>query len=187
MNEFGKKYWRDASLLVIGFCLTTIIGGVFQDRSWEKQHKESLLQAERESAEKVFTEVSSSMDDRLYRTRDLLEAYKLGDKKEIERRWVVYNDGCLTWGRNTNNYFALLSRYYGNDKSDNYRKKIYNLFLHLDFQLRHLDVNDKNVKAEVAEIDEALIKLSNVIFVFDVELLNLLKNAKVGQFQRLDS
>jgi hypothetical protein len=67
-------------LLVIGFLLTSVAGGVlgllFQERSWSHQHRAQQLDQQREQAIKVFEEVSSLLDRRLYRMRLVFWAAK---------------------------------------------------------------------------------------------------------------
>jgi peptidoglycan hydrolase-like protein with peptidoglycan-binding domain len=58
-------------LLVIGFGLTSMLGGAlrwfFQTRSWSHQHRAQQRDDERVQALKAFEEVSSLLDRRLYR------------------------------------------------------------------------------------------------------------------------
>ena len=58
-------------LLVIGFALTSVLGGAlgyfFQTRSWAHQHRAQRRDQQHEQAMKVFQEVSSALDKRLYR------------------------------------------------------------------------------------------------------------------------
>jgi hypothetical protein len=78
------KELADLAPIIIGFLLTTVLGGVlgfyFQNRTWDHQnkiqraeqerlHMMQLNEEKREKALQIFDEVSRLMDKRLYRLR----------------------------------------------------------------------------------------------------------------------
>ncbi len=70
-------------LLVVGFILTTVVGGMlgyyFQRRTWDANRRES----ERTAAASVFDDISRAMDERLYRMRLVYWSLKEGNDDRI--------------------------------------------------------------------------------------------------------
>src|SRR3954454_18136782 len=79
----GQLMANQVVLLVLGFVLTTVVGGVlgyyFQRRTWDANRRES----ERSAAADVFDGISRGMDERLYRMRLVYWGLRSGDKERI--------------------------------------------------------------------------------------------------------
>ena len=67
-------------LLVMGFLLTSVLGGglayLFQQRAWRHQYKIQRQDLHHQQALKTFEELSSLLDQRLYRMRLIFWAAK---------------------------------------------------------------------------------------------------------------
>ena len=104
-----------ALLLLFGFMLTTVLGGVLgaylQRRTWHADRRES----ERKAAERVFDEVSRAMDERLYRMRLLYWGLKAGDEDRIASAMTEYRSTLVKWNDNLNRNLAIAYRYFGPD------------------------------------------------------------------------
>ncbi|MEV0231209.1 hypothetical protein [Nonomuraea sp. NPDC050786] len=108
-------------LLGLGFVLTTVLGGalgyLFQRRAWAHQHKTQQREREREQASKVFEEVSSLLDKRLYRMRLVFWAAKRrasgGSNDQLAEARERYREVLLTWNDNLNRNSALTQAYFG--------------------------------------------------------------------------
>jgi peptidoglycan hydrolase-like protein with peptidoglycan-binding domain len=102
-------------LLVLGFVLTTVVGGVlgfyYQQRTWDKNRRES----ERAAAASVFDEISRAMDERLYRMRLVYWGIKRGDEDRLEAAIGEYRVTLVKWNDNLNRNLALAYRYFGRD------------------------------------------------------------------------
>ena len=73
-------------LLVIGFVLTSVLGGalayLFQQRAWRHQYETERRDQQRQLALKTFEEVSALLDQRLYRSQ-VLDVLKLPVSREF--------------------------------------------------------------------------------------------------------
>ena len=87
----------DISKLLLGFLVTTVLGGIlgyyFQSRAWTHQNRVRLLEAEQTAATKLFDEISRLMDQRLYRMRQLHWKLKQKAPRElIDEHMQRYRD-----------------------------------------------------------------------------------------------
>ena len=68
--------WDNVLPILLGFVLTTVIGGLFasvlQQRSWRYQNAARLREEERQKASDVCQKISSLVDKRLYRMQRML-------------------------------------------------------------------------------------------------------------------
>jgi hypothetical protein len=128
-------------LLVVGFVLTTVVGGIlgyyFQRRTWEANHRES----ERTAGASVFDDISRAMDERLYRMRLVYWGLKEGDDDRIEAAMDEYRSALIKWNDNLNRNLALVFRYFGRDVWAFLSGILYEEFAiigrHLEDQYRH--------------------------------------------------
>jgi hypothetical protein len=105
-----------ASLLTI--VLGGLLGFLFQNRSWDHQHKIQLAEQERERAVEIFDEVSKLMDKRLYRLKLVYwsledESGQAGHSPLCESRFKEYRQVLYDWNDSINRNLALLQRYFG--------------------------------------------------------------------------
>src|SRR6185503_2164958 len=102
-------------LLVLGFVLTSVIGGAlgyyFQRRTWDANRRES----ERSAAAAVFDDISRVMDERLYRMRLLYWGLRAGDEERVSAAMADYRATLVKWNDNLNRNLALVQRYFGQE------------------------------------------------------------------------
>ena len=124
MEEKGKgkgffERYGDIVRLLVGFGLTTVIGGAlgiyFQDKSWTYQHRETHYEAEVTKASEVLNDISHLLDRRQYRTRRLISAYKANDREEIKVWNDSYQKVLIEWNESLNRNFTLTQGYFGKD------------------------------------------------------------------------
>jgi hypothetical protein len=103
-------------LLVIGFALTSVLGGLLgywlQSRAWAHQHDVQRRDEERQQAVKTFEEVSSLLDRRLYRMRQLYWAARrkargTGDDAGLDSALDDYREVLAQWNDGLNRTLAL--------------------------------------------------------------------------------
>jgi hypothetical protein len=116
------KELADLAPVITGSLLTIVLGGVlgflFQNRSWDHQHKIQRAEQERERAVGVFDEVSRLMDKRLYRLKLVYwslkdESSQPGRSPLAETRFEDYRRVLYDWNDSINRNLALLERYFG--------------------------------------------------------------------------
>jgi hypothetical protein len=117
-GKFFDRY-GDVVRLLIGFGLTTVVGGAlgiyFQDKSWTYQHRETHYEAEVIKASEILNDISHLLDRRQYRTRRLISAYKANDREEIKEWNDSYQKVLIEWNESLNRNFTLTQGYFGQD------------------------------------------------------------------------
>jgi Putative peptidoglycan binding domain len=175
-------------LLVLGFVLTTVVGGVlgyyFQRRTWDSNRRES----ERSAAAAVFDDISRRMDERLYRMRLVYWSLKAGEDDRIEAGMGEYRATLATWNDNLNRNLALAQRYFGRDVWAALNEVIYEEFAtigrHLEGWYRHRSDED-GVSAEKASLSvtgRRLRALGNDIFNLNRFMIEMIQRGTVGLY-----
>lgn len=107
------------ALLVVGFVLTTVLGGllgyVFQQRAWSHQFDVQRRSAEREAASAALADLSSLLDKRRYRM--LLVYWRLdgADDEDFESAVAAYRAILEEWNDGLNRRLALVATHFGAD------------------------------------------------------------------------
>lgn len=186
---FGR--YHDLILLIIGFLLTTLVGG-YLTNSWQKKSEEIQRRSEHKRAEqaaatKVFEEVSKLMDKRLYRMRRIhlgLYSDKVS-KKSMDRRWDAYREVLFDWNENLNRNFALVQRYFGNGARDTLELEIQPRFIRLGELLEGKNYPN-NVKDKYRHRQELADELNVIIYQLDIKMIYAIQSENVGNFRRDD-
>ena len=106
-------------LLVLGFVLTTVLGGllgyVFQRRAWSHQFDVQRRSDEREAAASALDELSSLLDRRRYRM--LLTYWRLDwpEQQDLEEAVLAYRAVLEEWNDGLNRRLALVATHFGSD------------------------------------------------------------------------
>ena len=109
-------------LLMIGFLLTSVLGGglayLFQQRAWRHQYEIQRQDLHRQQALKTFEEVSSLLDQRLYRMRLIFWGAKRLARRPLKAaslnpELTDYRAVLRVWNDNLNRNLALVDTYFG--------------------------------------------------------------------------
>jgi hypothetical protein len=173
--------------LVIGFILTTVVGGAlgyfFQTRSWRNQRESELREAERAAAIKVFEEVSMLLDRRQYRLAQM--RYQLGKadtSSGLEPYLDAYREVVAAWNERLNRNLALTEGYFGMDVRDDLEFRIYEGFKELGELMERIyrqDVADRTNAVALLERGGDL--MNRFIYDLNAEMIDLIKNGAVGR------
>jgi hypothetical protein len=178
----------DIVLLVVGFVLTTVVGGLlghyFQGRAWRHQNEARLRESERAAATRVCTELSVLMDKRLYRMRQLDET--LGDPRstrdELEPHLDRYRDVRYEWNDSLNRNLAGTWTYFGRDVREYLEEHIYKGFRRLHGQLlARLSGQCEGKEHPQASLEPELKQLSDHIYAVTVMMTDLIREDRVGR------
>lgn len=107
------------ALLLLGFLLTTVLGGllgyVFQRRAWSHQFEVQRRSTEHEAATTALHELVSVLDKRRYRM--LLVYWRLdwSDSAEFEAAVADYRAVLEEWNDGLNRRLALVATHFGAD------------------------------------------------------------------------
>jgi len=166
-------------LLVLGFVLTTVFGGLlgyfFQERSWEHQHRVTGDAARRDAAFEIFQELSTLMDKRLYRMRvfdDALCNARATDK-EVESAREEYRQVRYEWNDNLNRNLARVEAYFGMHCRSTVEEGVFSEFSRLHAQLRK-NYEERGNQREVLNLSSDLRKASGVIYMANLSMLQVI-------------
>ncbi len=180
-------------LLVVGFALTSVLGGVLgymlQRRAWAHQHDVQRRDEERQQALKTFEEVSLLLDRRLYRMRRLYWAVRdraagAADEQELASARAGYREVLADWNDNLNRTLALVETYFGRQIREILADQIYEGFAALG---RGLEEIVRMVSAgrgehvEVPRFGYRVTRLSNRVYALNVRMLRLLEDDSIGR------
>jgi hypothetical protein len=128
---------RELILLVAGFGLTTVLGGLLgswlQRRSWDHQNAARLVEEELRSADGISQRLSQLLDKRLYRMLRLYYAlYPTPDRQVsrdvLEQRLAEYDVALFDWNDQLNLNLAKVGTYFGEPARDWLAHEIYESF-----------------------------------------------------------
>lgn len=180
MNGMQRRlcwlYFRKTIYTLFVGIVGSLIGAYFQYESWEKKNDFARLEYDRQRAEEIFSEISSIMDDRLYKTVRLSSAYKQKDKEKINR----YKDSFVLqleeWNSNINRLNALLEGYYGVEFSRYFMLQIQHNFALCGNMIAYSPEN------QIQKIDSITNILRPKIFNLNKMMINAIKEDKIGRF-----
>jgi hypothetical protein len=182
-------------LLVIGFGLTSVLGGAlgwwFQNRSWTHQHEAQQRDEERMQALKVFEEVSSLLDRRLYRMQRVFWAAARRARTgadsggRLDEAREDYREVVATWNDNLNRVLALVQTYFGGAARQHLEDVIYEEFSAIGRALEQF-VTDVLSPADhqpdhVPPVGRRLRWLGRRVYDFNVRMLELLQDGRLGR------
>jgi hypothetical protein len=177
-------------LLLLGFILTTVIGGLlgsyFQNRNWKHQNQIKLIEAERATATKVFESLSSLMDRRVYRMMQL--NWKIRDDsidgEMLEKYMEKYRDVLYEWNDNLNKNLALTQGYFGTNIRAKLEGTIYEKFSAIGRELEE-GYRERTQSGNASEFKKTKLGLTSLrgnIYSLNVEMIRLIQRGNVGVF-----
>jgi hypothetical protein len=107
------------TLLVLGFVLTTVVGGllgyVFQRRAWSHQYDVQRRSAERRAAASALDELTNVLDKRRYRMLTTCWRLDTPDETELDDAVAAYRAVLEEWNDGLNRRLALVATHFGPD------------------------------------------------------------------------
>lgn len=185
INKFGGK-WHDIYILIIGFVLTTLGGGIIayfvQTGSWKYQNEQIQLKNDEKHAENILSDISCLLDNRIYRSRRIIWVYSNQiTPMDSEKCWNDYDQAKQNWNVNFDKNANLLKLYFG-DKAYRLYKCLMNNDLSVADQLL-TKFRIKSTPQLYAQIENQINKNSidgNELYVY---LSHQIMYDKIGKFQ----
>ncbi len=174
--------------LVIGFILTTVVGGAlgyfFQTRSWRNQRESELREAERAAAIRVFEEVSTLLDKRQYRLGQMrYQLSKVDGSSGIEQHLDAYRDVVAVWNERLNRNLALTEGYFGMDVRDDLEFRIYEGFKELGELMEQIYLGEiADRPSALALLERGTGLMNRFIYDLNAEMIELIKRGQVGRY-----
>lgn len=180
-------------LLLVGFVLTSGIGGLlgylFQQRAWRHQHRVQREELLRDQALRTFEQVSTLLDQRLYRMRMVFwaarnRARRTTDNRQLNLALDDYRAALRVWNDNLNRNLALVDTYFGQQARSRLE---YQLYEHFSAIGEELDVFVREVSrrgpepVDVRPIGGRLQELSRSVYDFNVLLLRGVRDGRLGK------
>jgi hypothetical protein len=177
-------------LLVAGFLLTGVLGGalgfVFQRLTWAHQHEVQRREEEYRLAVKIFEEVSSLLDRRLYRMRRVYWAarrrHEGASGDQLSTALDDYRDVLLVWNDNLNRVQALVDTYFGSGVRRQLEVDIFERYASvgrvLDDFVRHVSSSEP---CEDPRVGRRLDQLSYQVYRLNSRMLKLMQEQRIGR------
>jgi hypothetical protein len=197
----GRLLANEIIPLVVGFVLTTVLGGWLgarlQRRAWDHQNEVQLRQDEVRRADNVCHAVSTLLDKRLYRMRRFYFALALASElpersDRIQACLKEYDTVLYEWNDGLNLNLALMGAYFGERARNWLDFRLYEQFKQVgaeleDYYLR--SVRGSDVERNLAQIKADLDSLGNQVYQLGVFMMIQLRDGDVGRTapDRLDA
>jgi hypothetical protein len=191
-NKTADDRRHEYRLLLTGFVLTTVVGGLltftFQwlsDRQKaneaDRASSEQISEQRRTDASKVFAEVSELLDTRLYKWRQVAWAVeKALPASQIEEAYTSYRDTLFQWNFRLNKNRALICRFFGPEAGSQFETRI---MPKLNALHEHL-VQSKNTPPKKAVEPNSISGLAdpvnNEIYEFNNRLAESIRSGRIG-------
>ena len=185
---------HDLTLLVVGFLLTTVLGGALgsflQRRAWNEQHHLQRREERKEQALKTFEEISRLFDKRIYRMR-LMNAAFVGLRRHHDDESIEslndarkeYKAVLIEWNDNLNRVLALVEVSFGRDMRQTVEgiyEQYSSLGRALDLALRLELRKDPNpIALKSMDFSRRMKRLSDDVYQTNLRMLALLRDESV--------
>jgi hypothetical protein len=179
--------------LVIGFLLTTVLGGLLgtflQQRSWKHQYEAQLRDQEFRRADGVSEAISQLLDKRLYRMLRLFYALRRvargsSSMKEVEQPLADYNLVLYEWNDRLNLNLALIGVYFGESARDWLANRIYKTYQQIGAELEELrrELSEGGRGTELTErLEDDLLALNDQVYRLGLFMMTQLRSGRIGR------
>ncbi|GAA4263796.1 hypothetical protein [Dactylosporangium darangshiense] len=189
--------WANLLPILLGFVLTTVIGGLFasflQHRSWQYQNAARLREEERQKASDVCQRMTSLVDKRLYRMQRLLWAINGRSNGRITREMLDsrlrdYDEVLLEWNDQLNARLAVVGAYFGKDVRDFLDQVVYEAFSEagrsLEDLLRRAGNSDASGPVDEGAVDDAnaeMVRLNHLAYQLGLTMMVRVREQRIGR------
>ena len=189
--------WDNVVPILLGFVLTTVIGGLFasflQQRSWRYQNAARSREEERQKASEVCQRITGVVDKRLYRMQRLLwaitgRAAGHVSAEAVHDRLHDYDEVLVEWNDQLNARLAVVGAYFGADVRDFLDRVLYEAFKdagrHLEGLYRDVAGPDGETRldeAAVARAGDQLAHLNDLAYRLGVTMMVRVREERVGR------
>lgn len=177
-------------IVAVTFLFTSVLGGVFasyfQNRTWRHQNQVRMAESERILATKVFENINSLMDRRLYRMRQL--NWKIRDdlvsREALEEAMASYRDVLFEWNDNINRNLALVQCYFGSKPRKFMEGIVFEKFKEIGAYLEQ-GYRDKVKSGDISSFKKRnsnITELRDDVYRMNVMMIERIQKGEVGIF-----
>ncbi len=182
-----SKFRQQIIILIIGFILTTICGGLLgsylQQTAWINQQRVQRDDRESELRMSVYNRISSLIDRRNYRALRLIAALKDNDQTQIDGRLDDYRLILFEWNDTLNSNLALLQVYFSSTIRDKLEGDLTTSFRSINTLIECAIRRSRGAAVdpeiclgdEIRRADEQRTALSVMIYVFNIDMLAIIR------------
>lgn len=188
--------WANVLPILLGFVLTTVLGGIFasilQRMQWRHQNAARLREEERQKASGVCQTITSIVDKRLYRMQRLLSAITgraAGhfSAEDLDKRLRDYDEVLVEWNDQLNARLAVVGAYFGGDVRNFLDRVMYVAFKDAGRHLEDLyrDVADAEHETHldegaVGKASAEIARLNHLAYQLGVTMMVRVREERVG-------
>lgn len=184
---------QDILNLIIGFVLTTLLGGLLgsylQQRSWKHQNEAHLKEEELKRASEVCESVSQLLDKRLYRMRRLYFACERyaqegsPSKQVLDQKLQDYDAVLYEWNDRLNLNLALVGTYFGQSARVYLHDNIYESFKSVGSELEqaYREIQKPNAQYRFPKLLKQIDQLNYYVYRLGVFMMIQLRGGHVGR------
>ena len=169
----------DIAKLFVAFLLTSVFGAAltswFQNRNWQHQRKVQHAERYDDKATLVFEDISSILDQRLFRYRQIVYAFRTGNEDRIETAFAEYREVLFKWNDQINRNYALVEKFFGKEMRRKLEHDIMNDMRFIGTLLEREKKHAEN-KIGVEEVWKKIDCINAKVYDFDMAMLNMISN-----------
>lgn len=175
--------------LVVGFVLTTVLGGVLgtylQRRTWDHQNEARLREDELRRADAICQSVSELLDKRRYRMLRLLAAIRgqttgTGSPEKLTASLDAYDAVLYEWNDHLNVNLAMVGTYFGAQARD-WLEQAYDAYRVVGVELETALRERPRGAAALDPVASRLAELDSVAYRLALLLTTHLREGTVGR------
>ncbi len=175
--------------LVIGFLLTTVLGGAlgwyFQRQAWSHQFRVQSAAHDRERALAVFEEISRLLDKRLYRMyrlfNSLTDDTQQSQSDRVQTRLDEYVEVLFDWNDNINRNLALIHTYFGQRMRERFDNEVGKDMADAGASLDRLLHKTPEHRRDDPALESLFRVLAAQIYEFDLAMIEAIQAGMVGE------
>jgi hypothetical protein len=137
-----KRFWTfingDLGRLLVGFVLTTVVGGALinwyqhstkqseqsleaerRKFEWERDKRFEMLKRRLDNGERAIEQIADAMDSRMYRLREAFDAIR--DGMSADDRWRQYAESVEAWNRSLGSNRSRVRRLIGEEAAQEFQ------------------------------------------------------------------
>jgi hypothetical protein len=165
---------------LLQFMLTGLIGlGIatfVQNRTEAQKRNAELRETRRSGAERVFRDVSGSMDRRLYWSRQYQGALASRNQRDVRAARTRLDSTMTEWNTNLNTNTAMVCIYYGPKISDYFSKQVSPT---MDLYEEQLKLKSSDPHSSSEDLDTIYLHLQQAIFALDLRLADRIRSGEL--------
>lgn len=173
----ANDFLGDLLKILITFIFTSVIGGYltsqFQKKNWEHQRKLLKLERYDEQATKIFEDISSILDQRMFRYRQIIYAFRTEDEKRIETAFQEYRDVLFRWNDHINRNYAMVEKFFGKEVREELEYKINKDVIFIGTLLERIKKKKENA-IDKEEVWKKIDDLNARVYLFDTKMLEII-------------